>query len=180
MDFTVARNCLAEGKIGVIPTDTIYGLVCSVFTPDSVEEIYKLKGRRPDKPLIVLIADKNDLIKFGITTDKSVEKVCDKYWPGPVSVVLPCKGKSFAYIHRGSETIAFRLPKPKWLRDLLSETGPLVAPSANPEGQPPAKNIKEAKLYFANRVAFYVDGGELDSPPSTVISLVDGKEQRLR
>jgi L-threonylcarbamoyladenylate synthase len=179
MDYKHAINKIKEGKIGVIPTDTIYGLVCSAFVPNSVEKIYKLKKRKSDKPLIILIASKDDLRKFGIHIDKSINKVLDKYWPGPVSITLPCKNKTFSYIHRGGETIAFRVPKPEWLRELILEAGPLVAPSANREGQPPAKSIRAAKQYFGDRVSFYIDGGKLDSEPSMIISLTNG-EQRIR
>lgn len=180
MDYKTLKNKIREGKIGVLPTDTIYGLVCSAFAQRSVEEIYKLKGRKSDKPLIVLIASKDDLVKFGVVTNKSTNKVCDKYWPGPVSIIFPCKDEALSYIHRGGETIAFRVPKPKWLRKLLLEVGPLVAPSANPEGQPPANDVNEAKRYFGNRVSFYINGGKLDSPPSTIISLVGGNEHQIR
>lgn len=180
MDYKAAIDKLKEGKIGVIPTDTIYGLVCSALAPNSVEEIYKLKARRTDKPLIVLIASKNDLGKFGVVIDESANKECDKYWPGPVSIIFPCADKKFFYIHRGSESIAFRVPRLAWLRKMLQEVGPLVAPSANPEGQSPANDIEEAKGYFGNQVSFYLDGGTLNSPPSTIIGLVDGQEQKLR
>ncbi|MEX2054480.1 MAG: L-threonylcarbamoyladenylate synthase [Candidatus Colwellbacteria bacterium] len=171
---------ILSGGIGIIPTDTIYGIVCSAFNPDSVEKIYSLKKRDGKKPLIVLISSIEDIRKFGIQPNESAKKAFDKYWPGPVSIILPCKNKTFFYLHRGSNSIAFRLPEPKWLINFIKDTGPIVAPSANLEGQRPAKNIPEAKGYFGDEVDFYIDQGELNNPPSKLISLSDGVENHMR
>lgn len=149
---------IRKGGIGVMPTDTIYGLVGSALSRAAVERIYRIRKRNPKKPVIVLIGDLADLARFGIKLEPRVKTFLEKIWPGPYSVVLPCPGKKFAYLHRGTETLALRLPKPQWLRALLRATGPLVAPSANPEGKPPAKTIAEAKKYFSERVDFYVSG----------------------
>jgi L-threonylcarbamoyladenylate synthase len=84
-------------------------------------------------------------------------------------------------LHRGTKTLAFRLPSSQSLRTLLIETGPLIAPSANPEGQAPAQNITEAKKYFGDLVDFYLDGGEIHGKASKVIKLhKDGSIHILR
>ncbi len=144
MDKTPA-NILKSGGIGVMPTDTIYGLLGSALDKKTVERIYQVRGRRPDKPLIILIGSLEDLKLFGIKPKDKTLEILKKYWPGQLSVVLPCAGKKFKYLHRGTKTLAFRWPKNKWLQNLLKKTGPLVAPSANPEGRTPAINIIEAK-----------------------------------
>jgi L-threonylcarbamoyladenylate synthase len=98
-------------------------------------------------------------------------------------VILPIRPsavKKFRYLHRGTGAIAFRLPKPAALRSFIKKTGPIVAPSANFEGEPPARNLKEAKGYFGDRVAFYIDAGRLVSKPSTLISIVNEKVVVLR
>ena len=94
-----------------------------------------------------------------------------KVWPGKVSAILPCPSREFSYLHRGTKTLAFRLPKKGDLRELLKKTGPLAAPSANPEGLEPAKTVKEAKGYFGDAVDFYIDEGRLASLPSTLIAI---------
>ena len=110
-----------------------------------------------------------------------VKKVLDKIWPGQVSVILPCESDKFEYLHRGTKALAIRFPDKKDLLELLKETGPLIAPSANFEGEPPALTIKEARDYFGDKVDFYEDAGKLDSQPSTLISLnKDGKIRILR
>ncbi len=81
---------------------------------------------------------------------------------------------------RGTGSIAFRYPKDERLQEILKDTGPLVAPSANPEGMPPATTIEEAKKYFSESVDFYVDGGTRDAKPSSVIQFKDEKEIILR
>lgn len=167
-------------NVGVMPTDTIYGLCASAFSKKAVLRIYEIKGRRPDKPLIILISSLNDLRRFGIKLNKNQVKIIKRLWPGKVSVVLPCKNKNFNYLTRGTKTLAFRFPGDKKLLKILRKTGPLVAPSANPEGKKPAINIKTAKKYFGTKVDFYIDGGELKSKPSTLVLLKENSIQILR
>ncbi len=155
-----------------MPTDTIYGLVGSALDKKVVERIYAVRKRDLNKPFIILIGSLKDLDIFGAKINERTENLLKKIWPGPTSVVLPCKNKKFAYLHRGSETLAFRLSKPLWLRKMLRKTGSLVAPSANISGKPPALTIKEAKKYFNGNVDFYVDGGKLISEPSSLIKII--------
>jgi len=98
----------------------------------------------------------------------------NEYWPGPVSIILPCESDKFAYLHRGTNSLAFRLPAKPELIETLKQTGPLVAPSANPEGMPPAKTIRKAKAYFGDAADFYYDKGKLTSLPSTLIAVSEG------
>lgn len=179
---TEYAEILMRGGIGVLPTDTLYGIVGSAFNKGTVERIYKLRKRNPKKPFIILIGDMGDATwrKFGIKLSTTDYKLLTRLWPGKVSVVLPCASKKFAYLHRGTKTLAFRYPRPTWLQNLLKKTGPLVAPSANSEGEPPAKTITEAKEYFNDKVDFYVNRGRLDGKPSTLVALTDGKLKVLR
>lgn len=174
-------SLLKQGRVGVIPTDTIYGLVGSALIPEAVEEIYRLRKRAKDKPMIILIANLNDLSTFNIKLAEVQKKFLEKIWPNPVSVVLPCLSERFFYLHRGKKSLAFRIPKNEKLLEILRQTGPLIAPSANFEGESPAENISQAKKYFGNAGSFYVDGGVVKSQSSTIISLDDkGKPLILR
>jgi len=177
----MAGKIILGGGVGVIPTDTIYGVVGSALNRKTVERIYKLRRRNSRKPFIVLIDSLADLKIFGAKLDVDTRKILKKIWPAKVSVVLGIKKKDeFRYLHRGTHTLAFRLPEPSWLRRLLAKTGPLVAPSANLEGKPPAKTINEAQKYFGDRVDFYLDGGRVASKPSTLIRIENGKLTVLR
>jgi L-threonylcarbamoyladenylate synthase len=168
-------DLLGAGGVGIMPTDTIYGIVGSALDKKAVERIYRLRKRDLKKPMIILIAGIGDLKLFGVKVDRGTEKNLKDVWPGKVSVILPCPAGKFSYLHRGTKTLAFRLPKPLRLRELLRTTGPLVAPSANLHGMPPARTIAEAKKYFADKVDFYADAGRLHSKPSTLIKIEQGR-----
>lgn len=177
------KKILKSGGVGVMPTDTLYGLVGSAFSQDAVEKIFEIKKRDTKKPLIILISSFKDLEKFGIKLGKEQAKFLKKIWPGKVSVILSCKNKKFKYLHRGTNSLAFRFPAKKSLIEIIKKTGPLVAPSANPESLKPAENITEAKKYFGparnashgdaggDNVDFYLAGGNLKSEPSTLIEI---------
>jgi len=120
------------------------------------------------------------LEKFGVSIGERSKKMLKRVWPGKVSVVLPCASKDFEYLHRGSHSLAFRMPDKAELNIFLQEVGPIVAPSANPEGLKPAETIEDAKKYFGQEVDFYVDGGVLSGDPSAVIKIENGKTTILR
>jgi L-threonylcarbamoyladenylate synthase len=149
---------LKQGKIGVMPTDTIYGIVASALNEQAVRRVYDLKKRLSTKPSIILISSFDDLRMFGIILTEEQQKIIARFWPGPVSIILPCG-------------IAFRLPNDALLISFLKKSGPCIAPSANPEELPPAETIEEAKKYFGDNVDFYKDGGKLSGPASTLIAL---------
>ncbi len=169
------NKLIKNGGIGVVPTDTLYGLVGSAFSEAAVERIYRVKKRNLKKPLINIIGAIADLKLFGVKLSREESAILKKIWPGKVSVILPCQLKKFAYLHRGTKSLAFRLPKKQSLLDLINKTGPLVVPSANPEKFPPAENIKEAKKYFGDKVDFYINGGKMKSQPSTLVEIKNGK-----
>ena len=173
-------DTLKQGGIGIIPTDTLYGLVGSALNKQTVERIYKLRKRPQVKPCIILISKPDDLKLFGISLDNFTKSFLKKNWPNPLSVILPCSNSKFEYLHRSGKTLAFRMPNDQKLLGLLNQTGPLVAPSANFEGEKPAQTIKEAKKYFGDQVDFYEDGGKLTGLPSTLVSIEDGQVKVLR
>lgn len=182
---------LQNSGVVVMPTDTIYGLMGQALSEKVVNRIYNIRKRNLDKPCIVLIGDIDELEKFSIILSEEQKSKIKEFWPisaiadigqqKPVSIILDCPDEKFKYLHRGIKTLAFRLTKEKGLRDLLLKTGPLVAPSANPEGLPPAQNIEEAKKYFDNAVDLYIDGGIITSKASKLIQLQkDGSYVILR
>lgn len=176
-------DILKNKGVGVIPTDTIYGIVGSALEEEAVNRIYKLRHRNPKKPMIILISSVYDLKKFGVSLSPKDKEIIKKVWPGKVSVILGLNHggvAKFKYLHRGTKKLAFRLPDFLKLRRLLNKVGPLVAPSANLEGHPPAENISEAQNYFGNQVDFYVDSGPQKSSPSTLIEIQKDKIKILR
>lgn len=174
-------SVLLDGGVGVLPTDTLYGLVGSALNKASVERIYSIRKRDLKKPMIILISSVDDLKDFGISLNPEQEKILKKMWPAKVSVVVECNDKRMKHLLRGGKTLAFRMPDDKDLLSLLKKTGPLVAPSANLAGQKPAEDFKGAYKYFENKVDFYVDMGKIKGEPSTLVRLEgDGKIEVLR
>ncbi len=170
---------LKEGALGVIPTDTIYGICGSALKKEVVEKIYRLRKRNFKKPMIILISSINDLQYFRIRLNPFQKRILKQLWPGSVSVILKCPLEKFSYLHRGIKTLALRMPHDQELLKILRISGPLVAPSANFEGEKPAATIKEAKRYFQDKV-FYYDKGTLISQPSTLIDLTSNQVKILR
>src|SRR3989338_3168239 len=173
-------NILKKGGIGMVLTDTIYGILGSALNPKTVERLYEVKGRDKNKPLIILISQLSDLGLFDIKLMPGLKKILSKYWPGKVSIILPCSSQKFEYLHRGQNSLAFRFPKDKRLVDILKQTGPLVAPSANSQGAKPAESIEEAREYFGEKVNFYEEGKFKESKPSTLIKIVGDRVEILR
>ena len=170
IEKTIAPILIAGG-VGVIPTDTLYGLVGSALKKETVERIYELRKRDLKKPMIILISSIDDLKSFGVSLNVSQEKVLKKIWPGKVSVVLPCDERKLQYLHRGEKTLAFRFPADENILSLIELVGPLVAPSANLAGEKAAETYNQAKKYFDEKIDFYVDSGKLSSQPSTLLTL---------
>src|SRR3989344_3142985 len=172
---------LLENGVAVMPTDTIYGMVGKAQNESTVSRIYAIRNRNSEKPCIILIGDLSELDKFSINITESQKDILKEFWPGPVSIVLDCPDESLSYLHRGTKTLAFRMPRPEGLRSLLVKVGPLVAPSANMEKFPSSESISDAKGYFGDKVDLYVDGGVIGGKASKVIKLnTDGTINVLR
>ena len=169
-------EALKSGDIGVLRTDTIYGIVASAGNQHAVERIYHIKQRDSAKQLIVLVSSVDQLFDQ-LTVGQ--QKICNKYWPGKTSIILPTPSAP-DWLTRGGGTLAYRLPADQRLRDLIAQTGPLVAPSANPESLPPASTIEEAYKYFGNAVDFYVDGGDVTENIASTLLSIDEDNQVIR
>jgi len=173
-----AKNLLKPGAVGVIPTDTVYGLVARAADRDAVAKLYKLKSR-DKKPGTLIAASLQQLEELGLK--HRYLKAVEQYWPGPVSVIIPAADPALAYLHQGKMSLAVRLPADKKLQALLSKTGPLLTTSANQPGEPPASTIAQAKQTFGGQVDFYQDGGDLSGrQPSTLIRIIDDAVEVLR
>ena len=165
-----AISTLLAGGVGVLPTDTVYGLVARVADQAAMARLAKLKNRER-KPIPVMAASVAQLRELGVPA-ACLEKVAH-LWPNPLSIVLPVDA-AHAYLHQGLGDLPFRIVADDALRKILARTGPLAATSANRPGEPTAATIAEAQAYFGNKVDFYVDGGELSGRlSSTIIKLTD-------
>lgn len=175
-NYSEAAKLLNNGAIGIIPTDTVYGVVCRAKDQTAVARVYALKNRQ-QKPGTVIAASTKQLVELGVKA--RYLKAVEHYWPNQISIVIP--NHELAYIHLGVGSIAMRIPADAKLRNFLESTGPLLTTSANHPGEPEATNVLEAQSYFGDSIDFYVDGGELGGrKPSTVIRVVDDAVEVLR
>jgi len=168
---------LTTGGVGVLPTDTVYGLGAQATNPAAVARLYALKSRE-HKPGTLIAANVAQLAGLGL--DLAQLTLVSRYWPGPVSAIIAA-GNSLDYLHQGVGSLAVRVPADEQLQGLLQQTGPLITSSANTPGEPPATNLAEAQGYFGDHVDFYVNGGDLGGrEPSTIIRLSDGRIEIVR
>ncbi|MBC7581576.1 L-threonylcarbamoyladenylate synthase [Aeromicrobium sp.] len=172
---TATTKILTPGAVGVIPTDTLYGVVARASDELAVARLYALK-HRDHKPGTVIAANIDQLVKLGIK--RRYLTAVEQFWPGAVSVEIP---HSISYLNQNTGRQAFRIPNDPELLKLLEQTGPLQTSSANLPGKTPAATIAAAKAYFGNTVDFYVDGGDLSGrEPSTIIRIIDDAIEIIR
>ena len=172
-DTAAIVRLLQAGLVGVMPTDTIYGIVAAAANETAVAKLYAAKHRE-GKPGTVIAADVQQLCVLGIDADQLAQVA--HLWPNSLSVVLNDQ-PGLEYLDQGKHSLAVRVPAKAEIHELLEITGPLLTSSANQPGLPPATTIAEAQEYFGDAVDFYVDGGELlQEVPSTIIRLLDDGE----
>lgn len=175
-DDEIVRR-LERGGVGLLPSDTIYGLSGRALDEAAAGKIRKIKGRDSGKPFIVLISDLKMLDLLSIPAGQA--EPVKKYWPAPLSVVFDAP-EAPDWLRAADGTLAVRLPDFPELLELIDKTCPLISTSANLQGQAPALNVAEAKELFGDNLDFYVDAGELDIPPSTLAKIENGKLKVIR
>ena len=160
---------LKKGNLVVSPTDTIYGVLADATNEEAVKKLYKI--RRPSgRPFIVLLSDESWIEKMCLELPEKVKPLLKIEG---LTLVLPKRCSKYNYINKDS--LAIRIPRRGIVKEILEKLNrPVVAPSANPEGEKPAESVEEAKRYFGDKVSLYIDGGVIKGEPSTVISFVDG------
>ena len=162
----------------MLRTDTIYGLLASATSPEAFKKLYSVRDRPLSKASILLVADPEDVPQLTTEQRNAYRVLSDER---PTTIVQPVDDSYLPHLPRENGTLAFRVIALPHLRELVRLTGPLLAPSANPEGKTPATNIAEAKNYFGDKVSLYVDGGEVtENTPSRIISFIDGAVQIIR
>ncbi len=168
--FAEIQN-LEKGMVYALPTDTVYGLSCSIDDAEAVQKIRELKGRDGEKPLIVLVATMRDVERCGVKLSEEHATFLKRVWPGAVSVVCPQKEPLLTYITK-NQTIALRMPLREDLRAFIARVGPIVSTSANQAGQQPATTCEDIQTQFPEGIFMIVDTGVCNNPPSTVVQIL--------
>ncbi|MBQ5823568.1 MAG: threonylcarbamoyl-AMP synthase [Clostridia bacterium] len=173
---------LRDGGIAGIPTETVYGLAANAFDGKAVAKIFKAKGRPQDNPLIVHISDISQLDSVVSHIPPSAYALAEKFWPGPLSIIMPKGERIPNEVSCGLDTVAVRMPSHPGARDIISAAGvPLAAPSANLSGSPSPTTAQHVIDDMWGRADAIVDGGMCDvGVESTVVSLVGKKPRLLR
>jgi len=175
----LAAITVKNGGLVVFPTDTVYGIGCDPRNPKAVDAIYRIKKRAESKNLPVLGYSKEEILKIAIF-DKLSNKIADKFWPGPVTLVLKLKDKEIGNSMKLDDKIAVRVPNHSCVLSLLKECKIIVGTSANYSGNPSFSDSKDVLENFSEFDVF-LDGGRIpDSNESTIVEIVEGNLKILR
>jgi len=169
----VAARIIRKGGVVVFPTETVYGIGADAFNPSAVRKIFELKGRPPDNPLIVHVANNEQLVEVTREIPEIALKLASKFWPGPLTMVLPRSERVPDVVTAGLDTVAVRMPSHPIALSLIKKSGrPVAAPSANLSGRPSPTLAEHTVDDFYGRVDCIIDGGPTDiGVESTVIDL---------
>ena len=174
-----AYYTIREGGVIVFPTDTIYGIGCDPYNQDAVNKVYKIKGREKIKQLPVLAYSKKELKDIAFF-DEISEKIADKFWPGPVTLILKVKDKKIKESLGLEGKIAVRVPNHPCVLSLLKKCRFLVGTSANFSGQSSFDDSKEIAIKFSGYDTL-LDGGKISySGESTIVEVVGNELKILR
>ena len=164
-----AAFVLRTGEPIVVPTDTVYGLAVLSDLPGATEMLFALKRRSARVPLAVLCADVDQALDLVDQPTDRVKQVANKYWPGPLTLVLPRRPGLGYELGEPATTIGVRCPDHDLVRALAAEVGPIATTSANPHGQPTPPDAAGVRALFGDSVRLILDGGLCTGEPSTVV-----------
>ena len=176
-----AKIRLKAGQVVAIPTETVYGLAARADSNQAVHQVFALKGRPSNNPMIVHIGNSEDCFQYITHRSGHLEAIAEAFWPGPLTMVLPVHKDRIAPIVRANlDTCAFRMPSHPLTLELLQQTMPLVAPSANLSGSPSATKPEHVEHDFGNDFPVLDGGSCLHGLESTIIAFTDGGWQIAR
>ena len=177
-----AVAALGRGDVIVFPTETLYGLGADALNYAAVEKVFQLKGRDPNNPFPVLISDRAMLDLLVAEISPLAELLMERFWPGPLTLVLPARNDIPRPLVNSTSGIGVRVSSQPIAMEIVKWLGrPLTATSANPTGQSGARTVAQARDYFSSKIDIYVDGGELTSPTaSTVAAVAENKLKIIR
>lgn len=173
---------LRSGGLLAVPTETVYGLAGNGLDAASVEKIYEVKGRPSVKPLSLMVPGPESMERYCSEVPEAAKKLAERFWPGPLTIVLKAKDVIPPIVLAGGDTVGLRCPNHPLTLKLLREAGiPLAAPSANPSGAPSPKSADEVLAYFDGQIEGVLDGGPCGiGTESTIISLAQKPYRILR
>jgi len=169
-----AAAALRGGGLVLLPTETVYGIAADPRQKQAMQKLYEVKGREARKPVAFFIVRADQAEALGACWSSAAERLADRHWPGPLTLVLPA--------HDGGAPKGFRMPDYRPALELVRRFGPLAVTSANRSGEKDALTAQEAQRIFGEQLAVYLDAGPSEGGiPSTVVQVMpDGSTRVLR
>lgn len=172
--YKIAAAHLRRGELAVLPTETVYGLAALANNEQAIANIYKVKNRPKNKLLSCVVLEKKAANKIAKVSPLAQE-LMDKFWPGPLTLVLPSRDKK-------NQTIAIRCPDTRWARAFtnLGFTQTLVLPSANTSGKTSPSTAAQVEADLGSKIPLIIDGGKVNGLASTILAIKTNRIVLLR
>ena len=174
-------NTLKDGKLVIMPTDTIYGIIGDATNEDVINKVYEVKERPHDKPLLILVSNLSMLHELVTEIPKETEKIIKKFWPGPLTILFKKSSKVSDALTANSALVAIRMPNDKRLLNIMNHLNrPLISTSANISSHNAITNPNQLEEKMKEKIDLIVDEGTVNNEASTLITIVNGKIEILR
>ena len=173
-----AAQLIKEGETVAFPTDTVYGLGADALNEEAVQKIFKAKGRPADRPISVLIGQASDIEKYTKDIAEEVWLLTEKFWPGPLTIILKSNGMFASTVTAGRDSIGLRMPDNQVALDFIKTCGtPLATPSANTSGRPSPTKANHVLTDLDGKISAVINGGETSTGiESTVLDFSNSDE----
>lgn len=179
-DLSKYIDLIRAGNVVAFPTETVYGLGADAWNPTAIQKVFTIKGRPSDNPLIVHVSDESQIHDFSKQVPDTAHLLIEEFWPGPLSLVLSKKAKVLDAVTAGLDTVAIRMPDHELALEFISQTGPLVAPSANKSGRPSPTRAEHVKADFGEDFPVIDGKATKVGLESTVLDLTGDQPEILR
>ena len=174
------RKILTSGGAVVLPTETVYGLFAQALNEEAVNSVYQLKQRPREKAMNLNVSNLPDINFFSQNTPFFLEKLYNRFMPGPLTIILKANDNVPFWVNSGLDTVGFRVPNHVKTLQLISETGPLIGPSANISGNESGKKFSDIQAQFSVDLPGIEDDQALTGIDSTILDLSGQKARILR
>ena len=178
--IAMAVDALSGGDIIAMPTDTVYGLAADPFHTGAADRLFRLKGRPRHVELPVLVASEEQALSLCTAVPPEARRLMERYWPGPLTLVLPRRPDLDADLGEEDVTIGIRCPAHPVPLAICAEVGPIATTSANRHGEPVITTAEGVAKAFRHEIALVLDGGNCDQLPSSVVDCTGGAPKVLR
>ncbi|MYC94444.1 MAG: threonylcarbamoyl-AMP synthase [Caldilineaceae bacterium SB0661_bin_32] len=175
-----AAAAVEQGAVVGAPTDTVYGLVCLCSDAAAIDRLFAVKARPDHKALPVLLGDAEQATAVvRPPVDAGAQALIDRYWPGPLTLVLPARSHLPPALTAGGDTVGVRLPAHPFLRALARRVGPLASSSANHSGAPPCATAAAVLDQLKGRIPLLIDAGPAPLAQSSTVLEMSGPQPQL-